>query len=152
MQSPYKILVVEDEPVLNELLCELLHEAGYETRHAYNGVEASELLQKEEFDLLMSDFQMPKMNGVELLRWCRERDIHFPVIFITANVELLPEEDLALNDCCAAVIHKPFCYEEVVQAVIDAKQRNHNRDCHISSGPGNHHRSGDLRTSPASNL
>jgi CheY-like chemotaxis protein len=62
-------------------------------------VEAIEKLSKEAFDLLISDFRMLRMSGFELLRWCREHDFHFPVIFVTANKVLFPEERIALDDC-----------------------------------------------------
>jgi DNA-binding response OmpR family regulator len=69
------------------------------------------------------------MNGVELLNWCRNEEIYLPVIFITANLELLPDEKLALKDCCSALMQKPIDFDELLLAIESAKKRNHDRDC-----------------------
>jgi CheY-like chemotaxis protein len=129
MTKDYKILVVDDEPAIREIFVDLLGNEGYACEEASDGTHAIEILKKEKFDLLITDFRMPKMNGAELLQWCRQNDIHFPVIFITGNPELLPIEKLALKDCCAALLSKPIELEQILGAVEEAKIRNHNRNC-----------------------
>lgn len=94
-----------------------------------DGVEAKDILEQENFDLLITDFRMPRMDGANLLEWCRAQKIHFPVIFITANADLLPKEKLALNDCCADLLSKPISIETLIKSISDAKIRNHNLNC-----------------------
>lgn len=126
-----RILLAEDEPTIREILTELLVDEGYECIAAFDGLDATEKLKKETFDLLISDFRMPRMNGAELLKWCREQKIHLPVIFITANKELFPEEKDALSDCCAALLVKPIDFNNLILAIEEAKTRNHHRFCEL---------------------
>lgn len=133
METKTRILLVEDDASIRESLVELLSFEGYECAEADDGLTATEILARERFDLLISDFRMPRMNGVDLLKWCREHEIHFPVIFITANRELFDKEQVALKDCCAALLRKPIGIDELLQAVDEAMARAHKRDC--GSGP-----------------
>ena len=126
----YRILIVDDEPIIRELLVEILTMEGYSCTTASDGLEASKTLQQNKFDLLITDFRMPNMNGSDLLKWCRENDQHFPVIFITGNPELLPEEKLALGDCCAALLSKPVYVDQLLKAIEEARARNHQWMCH----------------------
>ena len=127
--NQYRILLVDDEPTLRELMCEMLKGEGYQIVQANNGLEAKTILETEKFDLLITDLRMPKMDGTQLLDWCRKSKIHFPVIFVTASSELLASDDLALKDCCVAVLHKPFDLNNIITAVTDAKTRNHQLNC-----------------------
>jgi DNA-binding response OmpR family regulator len=103
-----RILLVEDDEGIQELLSEFLRDEGFSCDVASNGQIATEKLLMNSYDLLITDFRMPKMNGVELITWCRTNRYHFPVIFITATASLMPEEDIAVNDYCAILIHKPL--------------------------------------------
>ena len=62
-----RVLVVEDNANQRAGLCRLLEHAGYEVKSAADGVEALEKLQQKEFELLLVDVWMPRMNGLELL-------------------------------------------------------------------------------------
>lgn len=127
--SNYKILLVEDDENIRDILCEILKDEGFDVIPSIDGQEATEILKEKHFDLLISDFRMPRMNGAELLEWCRNHKIHFPVIFITANANLMPSENLALKDCCAALLPKPIDLDQLMQAIEDAKKRQHNIHC-----------------------
>lgn len=129
MNVKYKILLVDDETLLRELIAETLVDGGYEVTQANDGVEAKSLLEKLGFNLMITDLRMPNMDGTQLLEWCRKSSIHLPVIFITASSELLPSDNLALQDCCVAVLHKPFNFQEILVAIDAAKLRNHNLNC-----------------------
>lgn len=143
MKGNIKILWVEDEDSLREVMCELLRQEGFQCTPANDGVEAQKLLQKENFDLLISDFNMPNMDGAHLLFWCRQSDLHMPVIFVTATVERLPIEDLALQDCCCSMMNKPFSIEVLMKEIENALGRNHEFDCKGEAVPLNR---GDYRT------
>jgi len=84
-QSAGRILVADDEPAM--LLCyqRILGPAGYDVTTVLNGEAAVAMFASGEFDVVMSDIQMPLMNGLDLLRAVRERDKDVPFIFLTAD-------------------------------------------------------------------
>jgi len=79
-----KILVVDDNEMLCRLACDILRTEGYRAVPASNAAEALQAFEEEDFDLLVTDSQMPGMSGVELARAVRNRNPHFPVIVMTA--------------------------------------------------------------------
>lgn len=78
-----KILVVDDEKPINDLIEMNLTEAGYSCRCAYDGMEAANILEKERFDLILLDIMLPGVDGYELLEYIKPMEI--PVIFLTAK-------------------------------------------------------------------
>lgn len=130
MNNKYRILYAEDEPSLREITTELLNEEGFECVAVPDGQEAIEKLKHEEFDLILSDFKMPKMDGSLLLFWCRQNGIHCPFIFVSGNLERLPVETMALKDCCASFLHKPVGIDQLLSAIEAARTRSHDFDCH----------------------
>lgn len=78
------ILVVDDNELLCRLACDILRMEGYRAVPATDAAQALEAFEKEEFDLLVTDFHMPGMNGLELARAIRDKDPQFPVIVMTA--------------------------------------------------------------------
>lgn len=125
-----KILLVEDDREIRTLLAEILEDHGHFCVQAEDGLAAKEiLLQGTSFQLLITDFRMPRMDGAQLLLWCREQKIHFPAIFISANTELLDREKMVLSDCCAAFLRKPIGIDQLIEAVEDSTRRRHVADC-----------------------
>jgi len=78
-----KILIVEDEKPINDLIEMNLSEAGYDCTCAYDGMEAANILEKERFDLVLLDIMLPQVDGYELLEYIKPMEI--PVIFLTAK-------------------------------------------------------------------
>jgi EAL domain-containing protein (putative c-di-GMP-specific phosphodiesterase class I) len=78
-----KVLVVDDEQTVQQLLVRLLVAAGYEVRTANNGEEALRVMDTESFDLVVTDLVMPKTDGMAVLQTMRERSIDVPVVMIT---------------------------------------------------------------------
>ena len=78
-----RILVVEDEKSINDLIVMNLTEAGYTCERAFDGMEAADKLEGEPFDLVLLDIMLPEVNGYELLDFIKPMGI--PVIFITAK-------------------------------------------------------------------
>lgn len=78
-----KILVVDDEPDIQELLCAYLHDAGYAPAAAGDGVAALSLFQSQPFDLILLDIMLPKINGFCVCELVR-RQSQVPVILLTA--------------------------------------------------------------------
>lgn len=77
------ILFVDDHEVLARLSCEILEMQGYRAVCAYNAADALEKFQQEKFDILVTDFRMEGMNGLELAKQIHEKDPQVPVIIVT---------------------------------------------------------------------
>ncbi len=77
------ILFVDDHEVLARLSCEILEMQGYRAVSAYNGEEALRKFEEEDFDILVTDFRMQGMNGLELARKVHEKHPGVPVIIVT---------------------------------------------------------------------
>jgi DNA-binding NtrC family response regulator len=82
---PSTILLVDDEPFNLDLLEQELTELGYSIELASNGAQALKLVEKARPDLVLLDYQMPGMNGIEVLRAIRQTDNDLPVVIITAH-------------------------------------------------------------------
>ena len=77
------ILFVDDHEVLARLSCEILEMQGYRAVSAYSGTEALRKFDEEEFDILVTDYRMDGMNGLELARKVHEKHPEIPVIIVT---------------------------------------------------------------------
>jgi len=78
------ILVVDDNEILCRLACDILRTEGYRAVPASNAAEALRAFEEQDFDLLVTAFQMPGMTGIDLARAVRSRNPDFPVIVMTA--------------------------------------------------------------------
>lgn len=113
-----KVLVVDDEAHILQVLSIKLRNAGYEAFTAVDGEEAFELACKEQPDLVITDFQMPYMTGVELCRALAENEstAQIPVVLLTARGYALDDEDLAIGNI-KDVLSKPFSPRAILQQV-----------------------------------
>ena len=78
-----RLLIIDDESELREVLVDLLVEHASEIKQASNGLEGIDLLKSNTFDAVLSDEKMPKKSGLEVLKWMRENDIHIPFVIHT---------------------------------------------------------------------
>jgi len=101
------ILVVDDDPDIREVIKDRLESLGYEVSTASNGKECLGLLEKKIPQMILLDIEMPEMNGLEVLREIRKREIHVSVLMITAygTVEKAVE---AMREGAYDFIPKPF--------------------------------------------
>ena len=90
-KSKYSLLYVEDEVSIREMVLEYLEVFFSELYEASNGVEALKIYNDKKPDIIISDIEMPKMNGLKLASLIREKDITTPIIITTAytSVEYL---------------------------------------------------------------
>ena len=79
------LLILEDDQDTQTLLKRILEKAGYETTTAGDGIEALLYLGKKDFDLILSDINMPNLDGIKLLELNNQKGIRIPVIFLTAQ-------------------------------------------------------------------
>jgi two-component system, OmpR family, response regulator MprA len=102
------ILVVDDEPAIVDLLCDVLDDAGYHAVAAHDGAEALTTVLEMEPDVVLSDVAMPEMNGLELAD--RLISMGVPVVLMSAAVS-------APADPTIPFLAKPFEVDEVLDAV-----------------------------------
>src|SRR6266536_3305270 len=116
-----RVLIADDEPMLLRGLQRVLSRAGYEVITANDGQQAAELLVQMEFDAIVSDISMPGMNGIQLLRRARERDLDVPVLLVTGApaVETAVE---ALEYGAFQYLPRPVESKQFEQAVEKAVQ------------------------------
>ena len=81
----FRILIAEDDPSTARLLCAIVKRAGYEPLIAADGVQALELLDHNQIDLLLCDVMMPRMDGFTLTRTIRESGSMLPILMLTAK-------------------------------------------------------------------
>lgn len=113
-----KILIVEDDYNVRRNIEELLTEEGFQTVTAVDGFEGYKLASSQFPDLIISDIQMPKMNGIELIKKLQRNPVTsiIPFIFLTARVEV---EDMRLGMSCGAddYIFKPYKADDLLNAI-----------------------------------
>ncbi len=82
-----KILVVDDSSTVRKLIINILKGADYETVEAVDGVDALEKLAQEDIDLIIADLNMPRMNGLELIRTIRKDPVYadIPIVMLTTE-------------------------------------------------------------------
>lgn len=118
-QPRFRLLMVDDEPLLRSLLSRAFARADFEVVEAASGPAALQLLCAEQFDLVISDVQMPLMTGIELLRKLRHDQPDLPVVLISGVFELAPDQSLA-DIGAFAILSKPFPFEELHEVALRA--------------------------------
>ena len=125
-----RILIVEDEPDIQDMLMAYLQNAGYETAIASDGVEALSLFRKDQFDLILLDLMLPKIDGFgvcELIR--KESDV--PIVMLTA---MSGEEDqlkgfgMNIDD----YVTKPFSMPVLLQKIRVVLRRSMGDSCRVN--------------------
>ncbi len=115
-----KILIVEDDPNLGQILAEYLQIKGMETTLAKDGEEGFQVYQDQKFDLCILDIMMPKKDGFTLARDIRSTDAKTPIIFLTAK-SMKEDTIKGLKIGADDYMTKPFSMEELllrIQAVM----------------------------------
>ena len=119
-----KILIVDDETVIREGLKRVLERESYIVETCSSGYTAIEIMQNQEFDLIITDLKMPGMSGIEVLKSVRTLQPHIPVILITgyASIDTAVE---AMKNGASDYISKPFAPDILLEKVnIALSQRN----------------------------
>jgi DNA-binding response OmpR family regulator len=137
-----KLLVVEDEPRMLDLLRRGLTEDGHNVTCASDGSEGWELAQAYEFDAVVLDVMLPKMNGIELAKRLRKERIATPVLMLTAK-DSVPDIVRGLDAGADDYLTKPFSFKELM-ARLRAIQRR------ATSRPENRLQVDDLILDPES--
>jgi DNA-binding NtrC family response regulator len=115
-----KVLIVDDEPAIREVLEMILQEWGYEVRLASDGAEAKEMVESYDPDVVISDVVMPQLSGLDLLRCLKAGNPNRPVILVTAHASI----DLAVESMKQGAqdfITKPMDYPKL-RAILKAAE------------------------------
>jgi DNA-binding NtrC family response regulator len=116
-----RILIVDDEPLITEVLSEHF-KSEYDVETALNGTDALTAILRQRPDIVLLDINMPRMNGVEVLRDIKQIDQSIAVIMVTANEQIALAAE-ALKSGAFGYVPKPFDFrylDHMVAAIFDA--------------------------------
>ena len=111
-----KILIVEDEKGITDFLKQGLEEEGYTIEVAFNGINGLELALTKDFDLILLDWMMPKISGLEVCKAIRIENKKVPILFLTAK-DTIQETIEGLKAGANDYIKKPFSFEELLERI-----------------------------------
>ncbi|MFV5690013.1 response regulator transcription factor [Flavobacterium sp. ZT3R25] len=121
------ILIVEDEAGIVQFLQQGLEEEGYTITSASDGLKGFELTQKNNFDLILLDWMLPKITGLELCKSIRLKNSHTPILFLTAK-DTVQETIEGLKAGANDYIKKPFSFDELLERIkIHFRNQNENQ-------------------------
>jgi CheY-like chemotaxis protein len=115
-----RVLVAEDDDAVRTLITGVLSEAGYNVYEACDGLEAIDSLQKRRYDVLLTDYRMPKMDGLELLDLAHAMWPNLPVIVASRDPLLREETAHGLLKPAYAIMEKPFDRSELLSTIRSA--------------------------------
>lgn len=113
MNTKYRILVVDDDASLLDLLAKEITRAGFDVELAPDGVEAVAKIQKKRYDMAILDIKMPRMNGLEVLKYIKKHYPAIKVIILTAFADLANAVEAKKNGA-EAFIDKPCDVDELI--------------------------------------
>jgi CheY-like chemotaxis protein len=114
---PPVVLLVEDEEMVSEVVCAMLKFGGFRTVHAWRPLEALELLRKPDFevDVLLTDYRMPQMTGIELIQQCFALRPQLRSILYSGNVDEAAADTTVVKP--TRFLRKPFTPQELTTVV-----------------------------------
>ena len=110
------ILIIDDEPNHRQIIQEILTPTGFNVAQAKDGENALKLCEKNHFDLFIIDVFMPEMNGFELSKRLRKKNLSTPIAMLSANA-MLPERDGSETSIYQAYINKPVSIDELYHVI-----------------------------------
>jgi putative nucleotidyltransferase with HDIG domain len=117
IKMPERILVVDDEEAIRQIICSMLTVAGYQCQHAGSGTEALALLESgEQFELMLTNLMMPTMDGIDLLEHTNKKYPDMPVVMVT-GVHDISVALAAIRNGAYDYLLKPFEREQL-QAIV----------------------------------
>jgi DNA-binding NtrC family response regulator len=119
MEQNTRILIIDDEEQIREMLAQMLTREGYEVVHADNGKEGMKACREQNVDLIITDIIMPEKDGIEMILELRHDFPHLKVIAISGGGRLGPDGYLEMAQKLGAhrTFFKPFNRKEILGAV-----------------------------------
>lgn len=131
METVADILIIEDDPSINEVVCAHLERRGYRCRQAFSGTEGLLLLREQRPDVVITDLMLPGVPGEEIVRAIRGTDSALPIIVISARITAADKISL-LQAGADDYLTKPFDLDEL-QARIEVQRRHHAERAHAGT-------------------
>lgn len=122
MKEELKVLVVDDEEMLRNLLARILEREGYSVSTASGGKQALGFLEKSDFQIMVSDVKMPEMSGFELLKEAKQKYPRLAVVMMTAFGDDGTIKE-AMNLGADGYVAKPFKSHDLTSEVQRARQK-----------------------------
>lgn len=114
-----KILVVDDEEILRMLICDTLEDTGYDMDEAEDGIEALKKISQQTYDLIILDYMMPNLSGIEVIEELpMEVTQKTPILMLTAKAQE-SDRQIALEKGANYFMSKPFSPIELLGLVED---------------------------------
>ena len=111
-----RVLIVDDEDILRMLIADTLEFEGYSIDEAENGQEGFEKIKANSYDLIILDYMMPEMTGMEVLEKMKPLNLTVPIIMLTAKAQQA-DRDLAYENGAHYFMPKPFSPSELLNLV-----------------------------------
>ena len=112
-RHPLQILLAEDNPVNQKAVLKILERMGYRADIAANGIEVIQALERQSYDLIFMDIQMPHMNGYEATKAIRKEGVKTPIVALTANA-MKGDDEKCFEAGCDDYLAKPFAFSELL--------------------------------------
>ena len=122
-----RILVVEDEKKINDIIVKILKQEKYGVDSCFDGEEALDYIFSVEYDAIILDIMLPKLDGFEVLKKARAKGIKSPVLFLTAR-EMVEDRVKGLDYGADDYLIKPFAFEELLARVRVLLRKNSNAE------------------------
>ncbi len=130
-----KIIIVDDHTAARESVADVLRHAGYEVADAASAVEALPMLERESYDVVVTDLQMPGMDGLEFIRQISQRSLNVQVLMITAHATISSAVE-AMRFGAFDYLEKPFDVTRLEEQVARAIERGRLLDAELDTkGP-----------------
>ncbi|MCY4728795.1 response regulator [Nocardioides sp. STR2] len=115
-----RFLVVDDNEDIRDVFCRLVERAGHVASTAYDGQDAVETLERERFDVMLLDLTMPRMTGVEVVRWLRDRPEVAPALRIVVISAWAGENRAVLQELgITTVMQKPLRIQQLTDLIAE---------------------------------
>ena len=120
-KAPARILLVDDDPLITQLIIDMLSLDGHEVDTAPNGIAALNKVQRKRYDLILSDLHMPELDGLGLYRELGRRQAHpqHKIIFLTGTTGM-SESHRIMKETGVPMLRKPFNLVELLSIVRKA--------------------------------
>ena len=115
-----RFLVVDDNEDIRDVFCRLVERAGHVASTAYDGQDAVDTLERERFDVMLLDLTMPRMTGVEVVRWLRDRPEVAPALRIVVISAWAGENRAVLQELgITTVMQKPLRIQQLTDLIAE---------------------------------
>lgn len=117
MSRPLKILIVDDDPIFNELLSSFFSDEGFTVHKAFNGEEGFKTFLEFQPDVILSDIIMPVSNGIEMAKKIVSTEKKIPIVFMSGYTSNKDLEAIRVSPCWGGIFSKPFEEEKLLKHI-----------------------------------